>query len=366
MARQWIILIPAYEPEETLVDLLREIKTLGYEAVVVDDGSGKAYEDRMLRCAPLAHLLTHEVNRGKGRALKTGMAYIRSHYHGDYGIVTMDADGQHTISDMQKICAQADKHAGVLILGTRYLTGKVPPRSRLGNSLTRWVYRMTTGVSIYDTQTGLRAFDSRLVSEFMDIPGERYEYEMKVLLECAKRHIPMVEVPIETVYINDNASSHFNVLRDSFHIYKEIFRFCATSIAGFCVDYLFYSIFGFLLSGSGTAGLAAANVCARLISGSFNYAVNKCYVFKSEKNTAKTAVQYVALAAGILVGNTALLGFMTGKLGINKYAAKLFVEIFFFFISWTVQKFVIFRKKDGSRQKRLHKRTKEGRQWFAF
>ncbi len=343
-----IALIPAYQPEPMLLTLLCEVKKSGFEAVVVNDGSSGEAAELFKRAEEYAVVLTHTENRGKGAAIKTGLSYIHKHYLSGYVVVTLDADGQHRISDAVKICEKAEENPDTLILGSRGLNNNVPLRSHIGNAITRIVYRLSTGLKLYDTQTGLRAFGSRLVPEFLSISGERYEYEMNVLLQCARQNIPIKEVEIETVYFNNNSASHFNTVSDSYRVYKEIIKFSASSFVSFLTDYALYSLLIIITSGlPGTASVALSNICARIVSSSVNFTINRRLVFKSQNSVAKSALQYFALAALILAGNTLTLSFLTAVVGINQYVAKLCTEIIFFVISWLAQKYFIFRRKEN-------------------
>lgn len=341
-----IALIPSYEPDHILPNLLCEMRDAGFEIVVIDDGSGSSYADIFRKCSDYAVVLTHSENKGKGSALKTGMHYIRSHFHGEYTVVTMDSDGQHKVSDAQKICLAAQEHPEALILGSRKLKDDVPLRSRIGNTVTRFVYRLFTGLKVYDTQTGLRAFSQSLLPELLEIAGERYEYEMNVLLECSRRKIPIREIEIETIYLNKNAASHFETLRDSCRVYWEILKFSASSFIGFLVDYGVYVFLLLWISDWGAIGLWVANIAARIVSASVNYFINRNLVFKSKNNAVKSALQYFVLAVAVLAGNTLLLNLLVTVLGINRYIAKICTEIFFFFLNWFIQRFCIFRKTD--------------------
>lgn len=340
-----IALIPAYEPDLLLVDLLSELKHQEFSAIVVDDGSGEKYRDIFYMAAQDAVVLTHPENRGKGAALKTGLRYIMEHCPADAVVVTMDADGQHKIDDAVRVCDDAAGHAGCLVLGSRAFSGDVPLRSRFGNSVTRTVFRLSTGSRVGDTQTGLRAFGTELIPFLLTVGGERYEYEMNVLLDCSRQSIPIREVEIATVYLNDNASSHFSTLRDSARIYREILKFAASSLTGFAVDYGLYSLLVTLTAGAGALSVPLSNVAARIVSASVNFTINKKFVFKSDESALRTGAQYFALAACILFGNTLLLSWLVSGLGINKFAAKIVTEITFFALSWAAQKFLIFRKK---------------------
>ena len=213
--------------------------------------------------------------------------------------------------------------------------------------MTRLVYKIATGVKVYDTQTGLRAFSYKLVPLMLEIKGERYEYEINVLMECSKNNIEIKEIDIATIYINNNSGSHFNVFKDSYRIYKEIFKFCAASIICFLVDYALYCI-GLVFTVSLGKGLSTvvSNVFARIVSSVLNFTLNKKVVFKRKGNTLKLAISYFMLALCILAGNTIVLKMFVEVFNIDTKIAKLITELIFFIISWFIQKFLIFKKKE--------------------
>lgn len=339
MTSSYIVLIPAYKPTEVLWELVCQLKEQDLRIVIVDDGSGEQYNRLFLKCSQHAQVLRHPENAGKGSALKTGLSFIQENYEKDCTVVTVDADGQHRVDDALAICQIARETPDSLVLGSRSFHGRVPLRSRFGNTVTRFVYHIATGVRVYDTQTGLRAFSAELIPALLAVPGERYEYEMNVLLHFSRSKISIREHEIETIYVDDNSSSHFNAVKDSIRIYKQILKFSASSIAGFLVDYAAYSL---LLPVTGS--ISISNVIARVISAGVNFTLNRKFVFKSDEHLFKAAVQYILLAAAILVGNTLVLGFLVNTCRIHEMLAKLLTELMFFFVSWTVQRLVIFKK----------------------
>ena len=227
-----------------------------------------------------------------------------------------------------------------LVLGSRRLKGKIPVRSRIGNTLTRFIYKASTGISVHDTQTGLRAFSYDLIPNMLTVSGERYEYEMNVLLQFAREKVSIIEHEIETIYLNNNESSHFHAIKDSVRIYKEILKFSAASFAGFIVDYTVYSLL--LLFG---CGVSFANIIARVISASVNFSINRNLVFKSKENLLCSIVKYAILAAIILLGNTITLNFLVNICKLHQMPAKIVTEIVFFLFSWGIQKIFVFRKR---------------------
>ena len=364
MRNRYIALIPAYEPDEKIKGLADELPEKGFDIVIVDDGSGPDFAALFEELSQKATVLTHVINRGKGAALKTGLNYINKYMAytesvltpagaetvsgRDAVIVTVDADGQHLPDDVQRVAEISAQRRDALVLGSRALGEDIPVRSRFGNTVTRHVYSAATGVRIHDTQTGLRAFHRSLIPRLLKIEGDRYEYEINMLMQLAAEGVPIIEERIETVYEDNNSGSHFRTVRDSFRVYKEILKFSASSLASFAIDYGMYAL---LLAATGAAGIAnglvISNIGARIVSGTANYAMNRKLVFKSRTGFAKSAVQYFLLAAFILAGNTIVLSTLAGTLGINRFAAKLITEVIFFAISWTVQKYVIFFREDS-------------------
>lgn len=337
---KYIALIPAYKPEELMLELLPKVKAADFDIVIVDDGSGEEFSERFAAAAEYGKVISYMPNRGKGHAMKTGFQYILENFPEDSVVVTIDADGQHKVEDALKVCQRVEEKPDAFVLGSRKLVGEIPLRSSFGNSVTRFVYLLSTGLKVHDTQTGLRACRASMIPELLGVSGDRYEFEMRVLLEFARRHIAIEEIEIETIYINDNSSSHFDPLKDSFRIYKEIFKFSASSLISFVIDYLLFTLFTIL-----TLPPVLANVLARLISGTVNFCINREFVFKSQGNVLKAAIKYILLAAFILAGNTALLWVFVNVCHMNQYVAKVITEVIFFTVSWVLQRCFVFKKK---------------------
>lgn len=334
--------IPAYEPDEKMLAVIDDISSLtDFHIIVINDGSGKDKLPIFAEAAKKAIVLTHEVNKGKGRGIKTALEYIKEHEADTVGIVIADADGQHKVEDIIRVSEALKSSPDKLIMGCRRFSGKIPLRSKFGNNITKFVFSFAAGVKVSDTQTGLRGFSSKLIPFMLSVNGDRYEFEMNMLLECAREGIRFYEVPIETVYLGKNESSHFNPIKDSWRIYKDILKFSCSSLLSFCVDYIFYSIFA-MISGS----VAFSNICARVISSIFNFSMNKKFVFKNKESIAKTAAKYFLLAALILAANTIMLELCVKYLIHNKYISKILIEVLLFFISWAAQKSFVFRKRE--------------------
>lgn len=213
-----VVLIPAYDPDARLLPLLKALGEVFARIVLVDDGSVRGREILSAASPLVERVLVHAANRGKGAALKTGLAYI-----GAEDVVTADADGQHTIADIVRVADALSECRGGLVLGERALAGDVPLRSRFGNAFTRLVFRLA-GVRVTDTQTGLRGIPGSLVERVAAIPGDRYEYELLMLLDTRRHAERPCTVPIETVYFDGNKGSHFRPFGDSVRNNWALFR----------------------------------------------------------------------------------------------------------------------------------------------
>ncbi len=336
---QKIVLIPAYQPAQELIDLTSQLCQNDFSVVIVDDGSGTAFQQIFQTVSSSAHVITHAQNKGKGEALKTGLCYIKEQFSPPYFAVTADADGQHKMKDILNVIHEAEQHPESLILGSRKLDHHVPFRSQFGNTMTRLVYQLSTGVKLHDTQTGLRAFSDQLIPALLSTEGSRYEYEMNVLMEFARNHIEIREVWIETVYLNQNASSHFDAVRDSYRIYKEILKFSASSFLSFLADYGLFCLLSSL-----TGMLVFSNITARICSSAVNFTLNQKFVFGIKDSTMQSAVRYFSLAAGILLCNTLILKGLTFA-GIGNFSAKIITEIILFLFSYVIQHYFVFRKE---------------------
>ena len=340
------LIIPAYKPDEKLLGLLaRFAGNDAFAPVVVDDGSGAGCRAIFDALPAGVTLLRHPQNRGKGAALKTAFAHVLAHMPECDQAVTADADGQHRYEDILRVCETARKRPEALVLGSRKFDGSVPLRSRFGNGVTRHVFSIASGVKVYDTQTGLRAFGRDGMEKFLNVSGDRYEYEINMLLTAAQGGMPILEEWIETVYLDDNASSHFNPFKDSLKIYLCILKFCASSLLAFIVDYVLALILKALTAAWPAAlSLNFSVIVARVVSGSVNFAVNRHVVFKGNESLGKAIAKYVALAVVILALNLALMHLLTGW-GVSFALAKIIVEFALFILNFVVQGKFVFRKK---------------------
>lgn len=335
-----ILLIPAFQPDEKLTQLIRAARhaDANLEVVVVDDGSGPQYS-RVFDAAQAAGALVvgYRVNKGKGFALKTGIRLIRDNFPG-HDVVCADCDGQHAIDDILRVAERVQIASGAMVLGIRNLTGDIPIRSRLGNAVSRQLFRLSTGRALRDTQTGLRGYPADLLGWVLSVSGDRYEFEFNLLLEACRASRPIDTIQIETIYLAENASSHFRPLADSVRIYAPLLKFGLSSLGAFIIDAVLV-----LLLTAMTGSLLTAVIGARVISSATNFAINRDLVFKygRERSLKAEAAGYFALAAGLVVVNYLALECLT-SIGLPLLPAKILTDLGLFLISYAVQTQLLF------------------------
>lgn len=335
----YVVLIPAYKPDERLVTLADELISMNMRLFVVDDGSGSEFNNvfNEIRSRDI-DVFVHDINKGKGAALKTGIKSLRDNKE-IKGIITADADGQHTSADIKAAMDTLREHSDSLVIGVRKFSGKVPLRSIIGNTITRGVFHFVTGNKVSDTQTGLRGLPVNLFDDLCELPGERYEFEMNMLLKAGDWGVDIIELPICTVYIDNNQSSHFDSIKDSWRIYKQIVIYCASSIFSYLVDYGLYILLGII----GFRILAYRYIIARVSSGVVNYLINRHMVFK--QGSSNSAAKYFLLAILLTIIGSYAISWLQ-KAGVAGAIAKPIVDIPLFFIGFYVQKFTVFKSKE--------------------
>lgn len=216
-----VILIPAYNPGDSFSGFVRDITALGFRVFIVNDGSDPACHRVFEEAGQSAVVLHHDHNKGKGAALKTGFRYLSEYVPDLKGVVTADADGQHSIRDICRIARRLQDlpdDSSRIVLGVRNLKSGIPWKSAVGNSLSRFVFAVVTGKYLSDNQTGLRGFSAGLLQWLAFTEGSRYEYEMQMLVQAQRKGIAIEELAAETIYEDGNSTSHFQPVRDTCRI----------------------------------------------------------------------------------------------------------------------------------------------------
>ena len=333
------VLIPAYQPDARLPRLILELHRAdpSTKIVVVDDGSGQKFSDIFEASATAgAHVISYEHNRGKGYALREGFTWIRD-VAGDSPecVVTADADGQHTLNDIFRV-GRTCTDTGKSVLGVREFVGHVPARSRIGNTATSALFWLATGWKLKDTQTGLRAFPVALLPALLEVQGDRYEYELRVLLHLAKFRHPVTQIPIETIYEAGNPTSHFRPLQDSARIWAPLLKFAASSGVATIIDYVLVLVLNAL-----TGALFFPVIAARLVSASVNFAMNRRVFEATGVPLRRSALRYAALAVAVIAGSYTMLAVLTG-IGMPLWIAKIIADTTMYLVSYSAQSRYVF------------------------
>ena len=357
------IIIPALDPGRELIEYVDSLIAAGFDRIIlVDDGSDA--EHRKIFDELAVHnecsVLRHAVNLGKGRGLKNAFNYFlnMSDVSDYYGVVTADSDGQHTVQDVIRISDRlkedSEKGTAALLLGSRdFDLSHVPFKSRWGNRLTRGVFHLLHGVKLMDTQTGLRGVPTSLIPDFIELFGERFEYETNMLIAAARSETGIVELSIETVYENNNEGTHFNPVRDSWAIYKLLFgtffKYIMASLSSFIIDILMFQLAlsllkKFAIDAGSVITIPVATAIARVISSIYNYLINRNVVFASKSNGLSSLIKYYILAAVQLGCSAALVTVFYNWIGIPEVFVKTVVDCVLFLVSFQIQKRLIFNK----------------------
>ncbi len=334
-----VVLVPAYEPDRRLVDLVAALRGCpDTRLLVVDDGSGAGSTPVFEAVRGLgAVVVRHAANRGKGAALRTGFAEAGRRWPGET-VVCADADGQHRPEDVRRVAAHVADGPPAVVLGERRFGAEVPLRSRLGNGATRRLYRAATGRDLRDTQTGLRGFPPELLPWLGTVRGDRYEYELEQLLRAESDGIPVRVVPVSTVYLDGNASSHFRPVRDGARVYGPLVRFAGSGLLAAAVDWVLLAVLHLV-----TGSLWLSVVGARTTSATLNYATNRRWVFRARGGRAvRSARRYAAVVVAVMAANWLFMHGLVVGLGVPLLLAKALTEGMLFAASFAVQRRFVF------------------------
>lgn len=337
------IIIPAFNPQPLLLSLLEDLLDQGFRHILlIDDGSATELRPIFDSAQTIgAKVLRHAKNQGKGAALKTAFAYAQQ--QGYVGVVTMDADGQHSALDAGRVARQIlTEKSPVCILGVRTFASDVPLRSKFGNLLTARIFEATASTRVSDTQTGLRGFSASLLPQLCEVTGQRYEFEMQMLMWLVKSQLPIKEIPIDTIYIDNNTHSHFHPIIDSLKIYWVLCRDFFVSVSSFGIDIALFSLFYAL-----TLQIIPSTFMARFISGAYNFLGNKIVVFRLSKSSGSRFMlelcQYIGLAVLLATVSGTMVELLVNRSGWSVTLCKIGVDLMLYLGSFLVRRYVIFK-----------------------
>ncbi len=360
------ILIPSLNPDEKLMQTVEGLKAVGFKNfIIVDDGSDASHQSNFPETDKENNfiVLRHSYNKGKGAAIKTAFKFILKFSTTLKGIITVDGDGQHDPEDV-KSCAEALLEQGdKIILGCRdFSLPQVPQRSRFGNKTTSFVFKNLCGIKISDTQTGLRGFPIEYLPFLLNVKGDRFEYETNMLLKFKQAGIELYEVPIKTLYEEENHKSHFKTVRDSIRVYSFILGFFVSSTASAVIDLLLFYLLNKLCDGIfGSLSVLISTVIARAVSSFANFTINRKTVFSYDGSPKKALFRYYALAIPQMLASAGLVSVLSMLLSANpeiKTVIKLIVDVVLFFISYRIQQTWVFSTADKKGSEELPQKKK--------
>ena len=348
------IILPSLDPNEKFKGVVEGLIESGFEhIVIINDGSDAEHLHWFEEASALEQctVLTHEVNRGKGRALKDGFVYVAEKLPELKGVITIDGDGQHLTPDIiacgEKMLENPDK----VVLGCRdFNQPGIPPRSVAGNKTTARLFRLCYGIKLSDTQTGLRAIPAKYLKRFCEISGERFEYETNMLLNMKRMGIGFIEQPITTVYDPEDYSSHYDAVKDSWRIFKVMFKFLISSLGSTIIDLtVFYLMMRFFGAAAGKYAELLATAVARALSSFANFNANNSMVFDNKKSYKRALGRYYCLCIPQMLVSAGLVTLINGLLAnsvpIIATLIKFAVDICLFFISYQIQREWVFSQK---------------------
>lgn len=351
-----LLVIPALNPPVSFIEYVNELIAQGFDSLlIIDDGSRDAFRPAFAELATRKEctVLRHAVNLGKGRGIKNSLNYFlnladKNEYA---GVIFVDSDGQHKVEDVLKVKKAMMKDPTKLYLGSRnFNEPQVPAKSKLGNKITSLLFWMMYGKRIDDTQTGLRGIPTQMVAEFIELSGERFQYETNMLTAAVLKDIEIAEIGIQTVYFDNNSETHFRPIKDSFEImsllFVNFFKYILSSFSSFIIDIvLFQFLIVFMLDLDASHRIMAATLGARVGSSIFNYWINKNLVFQNKQKNPAQIVQYFMLVGIQLLASGLLVILIYQLNGANETVVKVIVDSLLFLISYRIQRFYIFKEK---------------------
>lgn len=354
------VVIPAYEPGESFVPYVQELLAQGQiQVLAVDDGSGESYAwifqalERLEGCT----VLRHPVNRGKGAALKTAFTWYLEHLPKNCpGVVTADCDGQHRVEDVLAVQSALVEREGALILGSRDFGPDTPARSLSGNRASAAALSLLYGIRLRDTQTGLRGIPNRLLTGLCQMAGERFEYELNMLVYARQQCVDMVEIPIQTIYFDNNRGSHFRTFADAGRIVLvllgSVVQYAGAAALSVVIDVGVYALMvkALLTPLSLSTRIFFSTVIARVLSSTANYACNRTLPYVQNKGVWSTLWKYYVLWLCQLCASFGGTWLLTEVLGVDELLGKLLVDIVLAVLSYQVQLRWVFRAERGKEE----------------
>ncbi len=352
----YVVIIPALEPEQKLVAYVNELLSAGIKnIIVINDGSSPKCDSIFGELADMDNcvVLSHSVNMGKGAAIKTALMYYSQYMSGFNGVITADCDGQHSVTDVLRLCAAMDKNPGAFVLGCRNFDEGTPAKSLAGNKITSVAMRMLYGIKLEDTQTGLRGLPSCMIDPLIHLSGNRYEYELNMLIYAKSHCIPFVTVTIETIYFDNNSGSHYRPFVDSMRIFGRVLSglagFCGSAICSGLLDLLVYSLMVDFAVKNMPDGqrLFIAAVTARIISSAVNFMLNRRLPHIQNTKISSTMPKYYTLLVCQLMISYLCVYSLHTLTSVDEKLFKVIVDMILALFSYQIQTRWVFRNNNN-------------------
>ncbi len=209
------VVVPVYNQPARLADVVRRCVAICPRVVVVDDGSDAAVASSLAGLP--VEVLRHDVNRGKGAAIRTAAHHLQTQEVTH--LITLDADGQHYPEDLPRFLEAIQEHPDALIVGVRdFATEGVPGSSRFGRAFGNFWVRVQTGTKVHDIQSGFRAYPVALLQNLTCV-SRRYAFEVEIVVRALWGGVKVHEVPVRVDYPDArHRVSHFHKLHDNLRL----------------------------------------------------------------------------------------------------------------------------------------------------
>lgn len=352
------VIIPALNPMPTLIYFIKTLLADGVpQIIVVNDGSDTSFNDIFRKVSQLKHctVLNHGTNHGKGRALKTAFAYFIDHYSYLDGVVTADADGKYNVNDILGICERLSLNQNFLILGVRNLNENNSPKLKyMSNLLATRIFQLLYGSNLEDTQTGLRGIPGNELIWMLQMNGERYEYEMNMLIKSSHHNLSFLTVPINSMYLYNNLGSYYSTVKDSFSIFISLIS-GFIQYSGSTLVTAFFDVLSFFLlnsivltSLSASVRIFLSTAIASFVASIFNFLMNRKLVFADKSKLSSSAVRYCIIWILQMLICYSLVYSVSMYYKINALIIKILVDSISSVVNYQIQLRWIFSSKDNT------------------
>lgn len=341
----YAVIITIYYETVSTLKLCRRLCELGTDnIVIVNDGVklSRQYLAEMLSMG--CHIIKLEKNEGKGISVKAGIKYAHNKLYNIKGYITVDSDGQHRAEDVMKIARAMDLRPDCLVLGKRDIKkSNAPFGIRFGSRLSSAYFKIITGVSCKDTQTGLRGIPNYLYELAVSTKGRRFDYDMNFLTHCADKKIPIYNISVVADY-SENKKSDYRVIKDTYLIYATPLRFATASIGCALVDLILFTVITYLLPSSLAINVILATVLARIISGGINFLINRKVIFKNNGDLKGQVWRFVILFLGIMCTSSVIVSLLS-FVPIPVTITKAIVDVLLWAVNYTLQRKWVFKER---------------------